>query len=329
METEKKEEKSKTRPKLTRKEMIRIMSRYVLKKKQRPILPRTYINTRGLTTARLQPTATPADEQPIISNTVNARLQSDLQFLLQNQQTIYRRSQPAESYFSLQIDKPNLHKNQNGSADQNQEKSNTHSSDVAPSSKSDHDIVEQQKLTTKSKRLTEKSGAHQTKLPPMKQAKKKHINLPQSSKDNRIDAVKQKPVTKPKRSIEKEIAKLVPYSNSGSKSSRSEAKLTSTHQPRKSKRVHPFSPSSFNDDLSFFNEIENKGRADFVSVSPSVAQRNSIHFPIFHCSQTTRSVHHTRINIHLRNSMRISQMILTHLKWTSELVMEVQYLLCL
>lgn len=99
--------RSVSRKPISRKSMMRYLTRFKLKKKQHRIQPRTYLNSRGLCTRRLNPTAPVGIEKPIISNNVKARLESDLQYLLQNQNMIETRVKQPESYISLLDDKLN------------------------------------------------------------------------------------------------------------------------------------------------------------------------------------------------------------------------------
>lgn len=99
------EKKIKKRKTVTREDMLRYMSRFQFKK-QRPILPRTYANRNKLTTARLVATKESEIKKPVISNSVKARIDSDLDYLLQNQKVIPIRVKAPESYFSLKIRKP-------------------------------------------------------------------------------------------------------------------------------------------------------------------------------------------------------------------------------
>lgn len=90
---------------ISHKEMFRYLSRFKLKKKQRQIAPRTFANTQGLTTDRLQAKAQPEFKKPLINNNVRARLESDLQYLLEHQPTVVTRVKHPESYFSLTLGK--------------------------------------------------------------------------------------------------------------------------------------------------------------------------------------------------------------------------------
>lgn len=105
--------KSKGRQKqkpVSRDEMIRYMTRHKLKKKQPQIRPRTYANTQGLSTTRLKPAAQPETKKPIISNNVKARLECNLEYLLENQSKMVRRARAPESYISIHTDKSKLPK---------------------------------------------------------------------------------------------------------------------------------------------------------------------------------------------------------------------------
>lgn len=102
---ENQKKKTKKRKTVTREDMLRYMSRFQFKK-QRPILPRTYANRNRLTTARLVATKESEIKKPLISNSVKARIDSDLDYLLQNQKVIPIRIKAPESYFSLKIHKP-------------------------------------------------------------------------------------------------------------------------------------------------------------------------------------------------------------------------------
>lgn len=178
----------------------KIMSRH-LPKKQRPILPQTYINMQGLSKAQLQPTAPSADEKPIISDTVKARLQSDLKtLLLLNQNTMERRIQPAESCISLPIEKSTLLTIESAAGIAGNAKSNTHNSDLAPSSKSGHDIDDQQELATKMKRPTVKG--EKGKISADEPSKEDRNRLPPNVKNDKSDAAKRKFATKAKPLIE-------------------------------------------------------------------------------------------------------------------------------
>lgn len=105
------------RPRLSQADMARYLGRFKLKKKQRQILPRTYANSQGLSRLRLQQTVTsaPAIKKPILSNNVKARLESNLQYLLENQKMVPTRVKQAESYLSLPIDEPKRVVDQNRS----------------------------------------------------------------------------------------------------------------------------------------------------------------------------------------------------------------------
>lgn len=110
---ENQEKKTKKRKTVTREDMVRYMSRFQFKK-QRPILPRTYANRNQLTTARLVATKETEIKKPVISNSVKARIDSDLDYLLQNQKVIPIRVKAPESYFSLKIHKPKQAAGNNG-----------------------------------------------------------------------------------------------------------------------------------------------------------------------------------------------------------------------
>lgn len=99
-----------TRKPLSRVDMIRYLSRHKLKKKQPLILPRTFANTQGLSTAHLQPVSQPETKKPIISTNVKARLECDLEHLLENQKNTSRRVRAPESYISIQTDRSKLPK---------------------------------------------------------------------------------------------------------------------------------------------------------------------------------------------------------------------------
>lgn len=99
------QQKIASRKPISRKSMMRYLTRFKLKKKQHQIQPRTFLNSQGLTTRRLQPPAPVEAKKPIISNNVKARLESNLQYLLQNQNVIATRVKQPESYISLQVNK--------------------------------------------------------------------------------------------------------------------------------------------------------------------------------------------------------------------------------
>lgn len=100
-----KQHKDATRKKISRKEMMRYLTRFKLKKKQPRILPRTFANSQGLSIRRLQPTPSVEIKKPIINNNVRARLESNLQYLLQNQNKVIKRFRQPESYISLKVNK--------------------------------------------------------------------------------------------------------------------------------------------------------------------------------------------------------------------------------
>lgn len=118
----------KQRKSISRAEMMRYMARHKLKKKQPRIQPRTYANTQGLSTARLQPASQPQIKKPIVHQNVKARLESDLEHLLENQGKLIRRVRAPESYVSIQTDKSKLPKLPNvshGESAENQSKKRT------------------------------------------------------------------------------------------------------------------------------------------------------------------------------------------------------------
>lgn len=123
------------KPKLvTRADMLRYMSRFKFKK-QRPILPRTFANTQSLSTTRLEPKPTPKITKPILSRNVKARIESDLDFLLQNQKMIPARVKAPESYFSLQTNrtKPAATKEQSANKKKTLNKGNAEKSNAVNS----------------------------------------------------------------------------------------------------------------------------------------------------------------------------------------------------
>lgn len=129
----KNQSKTTKKPKpVTRADMLRYMSRFKFKK-QRSILPRTYANTQGLSTTRLEPKPTPKITKPILNRNVKARIESDLDFLLQNQKMIPARVKAPESYFSLQTNrtKPAAAKEQSANKKKTLNKGNAEESNAA------------------------------------------------------------------------------------------------------------------------------------------------------------------------------------------------------
>lgn len=109
----------KKKPRISREAIIRYLNRYTLKKKQPIIRPRTFVNSQTLTTARLQSSGkkAPQIQKPIINNNVKARLESNLEYLLEHQNANIKRVRPAESFISLKFNNPkqpvNMKRNDN------------------------------------------------------------------------------------------------------------------------------------------------------------------------------------------------------------------------
>lgn len=137
--------KAKRQMPLSRAKMLRYMSRFKVKK-QPKIRPRTFVNTQGLSTARLQPSAAPEISKPIISNNVKARIESDLNFLLENQKMIPARVRAPESYISLKIHKTRPADDRSADDDGR----------VGDEEKTDHEMK-----TRKRKAVSQRQAAHQ------------------------------------------------------------------------------------------------------------------------------------------------------------------------
>lgn len=130
---------SSSKPKMTHEKLIRYLNRHKIKKQPR-ILPLTYANTQGLRRVRLEPKKTPEIKKPPITESVKARIESDLEFLLANQNKGYRRVRPAESYISIDFDKPKLPvmpKNDEAEYNQREDVENSCVPSTIPSSKSE------------------------------------------------------------------------------------------------------------------------------------------------------------------------------------------------
>lgn len=122
---------------ISRKNIMRYLTRFKLQKKQHKIQPRTFSNSLGLSIRRLESTKSVENKTPIINSNVKARLESNLQYLLQNQNNLVKRIKQPESYVSLAVNKINASKRYGKSEtvinraknDENQTKSSASCSD--------------------------------------------------------------------------------------------------------------------------------------------------------------------------------------------------------
>lgn len=88
---------------VSREKMLEYLYRHKLKKKYRPVRPHTFANSQGLSTRQLQKEPSVDAKKPIISKNVKARLESNLQFLLENQNLNAARVRKPESFISLNV----------------------------------------------------------------------------------------------------------------------------------------------------------------------------------------------------------------------------------
>lgn len=107
-----------TKSKVSRDEMLRYLTRFKLKKKQIKYKPRTYANMKGLNSLRAKTTIKPTEKKPILTERVKARLNCNLNDLLQNNSNSYiKKRRPQESFINLQV-KTNPVRNENGKKEQ-------------------------------------------------------------------------------------------------------------------------------------------------------------------------------------------------------------------
>lgn len=100
------QKKADARKPVSREAMLAYLYRHKLKKKYRPIRPHTYANSFGLSTRQLQKSPLVNLKKPIINKNVKARLEGDLQYLLDNQSVNVARVKNPESYISLYVNRP-------------------------------------------------------------------------------------------------------------------------------------------------------------------------------------------------------------------------------
>lgn len=90
---------------VSREKMLEYLYRYKLKKKYRPVRPHTFANSQGLRTRQLENEPTHDAKKPLININVKARLEGNLQFLLENQNLNMARVKNPESFISLNVKK--------------------------------------------------------------------------------------------------------------------------------------------------------------------------------------------------------------------------------
>lgn len=87
-------------------EMLRYLNRFKLRKKQIPYKPRTFANMQGLNSLRSQNSVDVEPKKAIISDRVKARLNCNLNALLENQSIAgMKRQRPPESYINMERNK--------------------------------------------------------------------------------------------------------------------------------------------------------------------------------------------------------------------------------
>lgn len=105
----------------TREEMLRYLNRFKLKKKQIKYKPRTYANLQGINSLRSQNAVNIEPQKPVIKERVKARLNCNLNALLQLDNEINsnnRRTKPQESYINMELNV--ARKNPNRKSQQNE-----------------------------------------------------------------------------------------------------------------------------------------------------------------------------------------------------------------
>lgn len=103
MNEQKKADARDARKPVSREKMLEYLYRHKLKKKYRPVRPHTFANSQGLSTRQLQREPSIDAKKPIINKNVKARLESNLQFLLENQNLNAARVKKPESFISLNV----------------------------------------------------------------------------------------------------------------------------------------------------------------------------------------------------------------------------------
>lgn len=88
---------------VSREKMFEYLYRHKLQKRYRRIRPHTYANSLGLTTQKLQKQSSIDVKKPIVNQNVKARLEGNLEYLLENQNLITTRVKNPASYMSLNL----------------------------------------------------------------------------------------------------------------------------------------------------------------------------------------------------------------------------------
>lgn len=105
MDEQQKKAAAAPRKPISREKMLEYLYRHKLKKKYRPIQPHTFANSQGLRIRQLQNESSDDTQKAVINKNVKARLESNLQFLLENQNLNVTRVKNPESFISLNVKK--------------------------------------------------------------------------------------------------------------------------------------------------------------------------------------------------------------------------------